>query len=71
MRASKETLALDELASAAKSAGAKVLLVGDWAQSSAVEAGGAFGLRVSDRADLVPELTEVQRFQAPSEKAAL
>jgi conjugative relaxase-like TrwC/TraI family protein len=64
------TFALDELVSAARGAGAKVLLVGDWAQLSAVEAGGAFGLLTSDRGDLVPELSEVQRFEAPWEKAA-
>jgi ATP-dependent exoDNAse (exonuclease V) alpha subunit len=64
------TFALDEIVSAARGAGAKVLLVGDWAQLSAVEAGGAFSLLVSDRADWVPELTEVQRFEAPWEKAA-
>ena len=64
------TFALDELVSAARDAGAKVLLVGDWAQLSAVDAGGAFRLLVSDRGDLVPELTEVQRFEANWEKAA-
>ena len=64
------TFALDELVSAAREAGAKVLLVGDWAQLSAVEAGGAFRLLVADRGDVVPELGEVQRFQAEWEKAA-
>ena len=44
------TFALDELVSAARDAGAKVLLVGDWAQLSALEAGGAFRLLVADRA---------------------
>ncbi len=38
------TLALDTLARQAAAAGAKVLLVGDHHQLSAVEAGGAFGL---------------------------
>ena len=36
------TFALDELVTAANDAGAKVLLVGDPAQLSAVEAGGMF-----------------------------
>ena len=62
------TFALDELVSAARDAGAKVLLVGDWAQLSAVEAGGAFRLLVADRGDVVPELGDVQRFQAEWEK---
>ena len=64
------TFALDELVSAAREAGAKVLLVGDWAQLSALEAGGAFRLLVADRGDMVPELGDVQRFQAEWEKAA-
>ncbi len=64
------TFALDELVCAAGDAGAKVLLVGDGAQLSAVEAGGAFSLLVSDRGDLVPELTDVRRFEASWEKAA-
>ena len=64
------TFALDELVSAAEQAGAKVALVGDWAQLSAVEAGGAFGLLAQDRGDLVPELTDVRRFDAPWEKTA-
>lgn len=64
------TFALDELVSAAEQAGAKVALVGDWAQLSAVEAGGAFGLLARDRGDLVPELTDVRRFDAAWEKTA-
>jgi len=64
------TFGLDELVSAAKHAGAKVLLVGDWAQLSAVEAGGAFSLLVSDRGDLVPELSDVRRFTSEWEKTA-
>ena len=43
------TFALDELVTAAGDAGAKVLLVGDRAQLSAVEAGGMFGALVRDR----------------------
>ena len=64
------TFALDELVTAAAHTGAKVLLVGDWAQLSAVDAGGAFGLLARDRQDLAPELTDVRRFSAPWEKAA-
>lgn len=64
------TLALQELASATTSSGAKVLLVGDHAQLSSVEAGGAFGMLVRDRGDLVPQLSEVRRFTNDWEKAA-
>lgn len=64
------TFALDELVGAARDAGAKVLLVGDWAQLSAVEAGGAFSLVVADRGDLAPELIDVRRFRSEWEKAA-
>ena len=64
------TFALDELAAAAADAGAKVLLVGDWAQLSAVEAGGAFSLIVTDRGDLAPELVDVRRFHSEWEKTA-
>lgn len=63
------TFALDELVSLAAQAGAKTLLVGDWGQLSAVEAGGAFSLLVADR-ELAPELTDVRRFEASWEKAA-
>ena len=64
------TFALDELVSAARVAGAKVLLAGDWAQLSSVEAGGAFSLLVADRGDLAPELSDVRRFKCDWEKAA-
>lgn len=63
------TFALDELVSQARGAGAKVLLVGDWAQLSSIEAGGAFGMLVTDRA-LAPELTDVRRFTHRWVKAA-
>jgi conjugative relaxase-like TrwC/TraI family protein len=63
------TLALDRITALAAAAGAKVLLVGDWAQLESVEAGGAFTLLASARAD-VPELTEVHRFTHEWEKAA-
>ena len=64
------TFALDELVSAATDAGAKILLVGDPAQLSAVEAGGMFATLVADRDGHVPELTDVRRFRAEWEKKA-
>jgi conjugative relaxase-like TrwC/TraI family protein len=63
------TLALDRLAGLAAEAGAKVLLVGDWAQLQSVDAGGAFTLLVSSRPDS-PELTEVHRFTHEWERTA-
>lgn len=63
------TLALDRLTALAAEAGAKVLLVGDWAQLQSVDAGGAFSLLASARPD-TPELTEVHRFTHEWEKAA-
>ena len=47
-----------------------MLLVGDWAQLSAVDAGGAFDLLVRDRGDLAPELSDVRRFHHEWEKTA-
>ena len=55
------TLTLDAITAQAREAGAKVLLVGDWAQLGAVEAGGAFAMLARDRSD-VPQLNEVHRF---------
>src|SRR5690606_16390271 len=52
----------------AEQAGAKVLLVGDWSQLQAVDAGGAFGMLVHDRED-APELVDVHRFTHQWEKA--
>jgi conjugative relaxase-like TrwC/TraI family protein len=63
------TTTLDLLSTLAAAAGAKVLLVGDAYQLSAVDAGGAFALLVDRRAD-APELTEVHRFKHAWEKAA-
>jgi conjugative relaxase-like TrwC/TraI family protein len=63
------TFALDALVTQARDAGAKVLLVGDWAQLSAVESGGAFSMLVRDR-DIAPELTDVRRFHHSWEKTA-
>jgi conjugative relaxase-like TrwC/TraI family protein len=63
------TFALDDLVGQARDANAKVLLVGDWAQLTAVDAGGAFSMLVRDR-DIAPELTDIRRFQNGWEKAA-
>lgn len=63
------TLTLDRLTGLAAVAGAKVLLVGDWAQLQSVEAGGAFALLAASRED-TPELTEVHRFTNGWERAA-
>jgi conjugative relaxase-like TrwC/TraI family protein len=63
------TFALEELVSAAGDAGAKVLLVGDPRQLSAVEAGGMFTALVRDR-DHPPELEDVRRFANAWEKDA-
>ena len=64
------TFVLDELVSAARQAGAKLLLVGDWAQLGSIDAGGAFSLLVRDRGDLVPQLSDVRRFVADWERDA-
>jgi conjugative relaxase-like TrwC/TraI family protein len=63
------TLTLDRITTLATKAGAKVLLVGDWAQLQSVDAGGAFALLASSRPD-TPELTEVHRFANDWERAA-
>jgi len=56
------TADLDAITTAAREAGAKVLLVGDWAQLSPVAAGGAFKLLAQDRDD-TPALHDVRRFR--------
>ena len=63
------TFALDELMSAALDAQAKVVLVGDWAQLSSVDAGGMFRTLVRDRVD-APTLADVRRFRSAWEKEA-
>lgn len=63
------TLSLDRLTALAEAAGAKVLLVGDWAQLQSVDAGGAFNL-LAERRDDAPELAEVHRFTHAWEKTA-
>jgi hypothetical protein len=64
------SFALDELMSAALDAQAKVVLVGDWAQLSSVDAGGMFRTLVRDRSEDVPTLADVRRFKADWEKEA-
>ena len=63
------TLSLERIAGLAADAGAKVLLVGDYAQLQSVDAGGAFGLLVHTRGD-VPELVDIHRFTHEWEKIA-
>ena len=63
------TLSLDRITQLAAEAGAKVLLVGDYAQLQAVDAGGAFGMLTHGRDD-VPELVDVHRFTHDWEKRA-
>ncbi|WP_223629010.1 MobF family relaxase [Microbacterium sp. EST19A] len=63
------TLSLDRITALAEEVGAKVLLVGDWAQLQSVTAGGAFSLLVHDRDD-APELIDVHRFVNVWEKTA-
>jgi len=63
------TIALDRITGLAADAGAKVLLVGDFAQLQSVEAGGAFSLLAHERSD-APELIDVHRFTHEWEKAA-
>ncbi|WP_026077642.1 MobF family relaxase [Brevibacterium senegalense] len=63
------TSSLDRITALAEQAGAKVLLVGDFAQLQSVDAGGAFGLLVNDRDD-APELVDVHRFEHSWEKTA-
>jgi conjugative relaxase-like TrwC/TraI family protein len=64
------TFALEELTSAAETAGAKVLLVGDQHQLSGVEAGGMFRALIHDRGPGVAELEDVRRFTNTWEKDA-
>ncbi len=58
------TFVLTALARQAHKAGAKLLLVGDPCQLSAVETGGAFGLLAASRPD-TPTLSVVRRFTDP------
>jgi conjugative relaxase-like TrwC/TraI family protein len=63
------TFELDALTEQARNAGAKVLLVGDWAQLSPVSAGEAFHLLATDRDDSA-QLRDVRRFRHEWERAA-
>ncbi|WP_344062947.1 MobF family relaxase [Microbacterium pumilum] len=63
------TLTLDRICALATHEGAKVLLVGDWAQVQSVDAGGAFRMLVEARSD-APELADVHRFRNAWEKQA-
>ncbi|WP_454852416.1 MobF family relaxase [Promicromonospora soli] len=63
------THTINALATAAKRAGAKLLLVGDHAQLQAVDAGGAFAMLVNARTD-PPRLLELHRFTHAWEKTA-
>lgn len=63
------TLTLDRIAEHARQAGAKLVLVGDPAQLSSVETGGAFGMLVRHRA-APPTLTDARRFVHEWEKTA-
>ncbi|MDR2374129.1 MAG: AAA family ATPase, partial [Bifidobacteriaceae bacterium] len=63
------TFTLERIGRHAAEVGAKLLLVGDWAQLQAVDAGGAFNLLVSQRRD-PPELADVRRFAADWERPA-
>ncbi|WP_346035210.1 MobF family relaxase [Brevibacterium picturae] len=63
------TLTLDRIAEHAGQAGAKLVLVGDPAQLSSVETGGAFGMLVRHRSG-PPTLTDARRFVHEWEKKA-
>ena len=63
------TVELDYITVAVAQAGGKVLLVGDWAQLSPVQAGGAFKLLTDTRRD-APSLHDVRRFRHEWERDA-
>lgn len=64
-----DTNTLDQITGIAATVGAKVLLVGDWAQLQSVGAGGAFALLATARTDAAA-LTEIHRFTHDWERAA-
>ena len=64
------TMDLDHITTVAAKAGAKVLLVGDWAQLSPVRAGGAFKPLADARGDEVPTLRNVRRCHYEWERCA-
>ncbi|WRS29204.1 MobF family relaxase [Actinomycetaceae bacterium MB13-C1-2] len=55
------TFTLDQITAQAEVQGAKILMVGDYAQLQSVDAGGAFGMLVAAHDDS-PKLTDVHRF---------
>lgn len=63
------SLSLDRITGLAAEAGAKVLLVGDYAQLQSTAASGAFAMLVHDRDD-APELVDIHRLINEWEKAA-
>lgn len=63
------TFTLDQITAQAERQGAKVLMMGDWAQLQSVDAGGTFAMLVSARDDS-PELTDVHRFTHDWEKTS-
>ncbi|MDO5678270.1 MAG: MobF family relaxase [Propionibacteriaceae bacterium] len=63
------TLSLDRITGLTQRAGAKVLLVGDYAQLQSVDAGGAFSMLAHARTDAA-ELIDVHRFRNQWEKLA-
>jgi len=63
------TVSLDRITALAVEAGAKVLLVGDYAQLQSPTASGAYAMLVHDRDD-APELVDIHRFRNPWEKTA-
>ncbi len=63
------SLSLDRITGLAAEAGAKVLLVGDYAQLQSPAASGAFAMIVHDRDD-APELVDIHRLVNEWEKAA-
>ncbi len=63
------THTLEKITGLASEAGAKVLLVGDWAQLQSVDAGGAFSMLAEARDD-TPELVEILRFDHDWEASA-
>jgi len=64
------TLALDRLREQAEAAGAKLLLVGDPHQLTAIDAGGAFGMLVRELGDDAATLESVWRFRNQWEATA-
>ncbi len=63
------TFALATIAAHVEEVGAKLVLVGDWAQLDAVDTSGAFGLLARSRDD-APRLTDARRFVHRWEKSA-